>query len=1106
MAKWLDKYEQGGLVLKQKTKDNYGTKPNVNDVKVSAGPNFVGEGYTAYNWKSPAWGGQFAMGGSMPGSVGFMYARTQNPAPANGKYTKKTLASAQNGKEMKQAQFGMELMPYIAQAAVSVKNAIPSTEQIADKAKEVLKKSPTARKLANKVISYVANSNWGKEKLKNIANNVYPRGYTDMDGTSPIDKIYSAAILNKKESAREELDRDLAIPGKTFPTDSVRVDLLNQYAGLPQKYNTLKPSAYKPTMGNKNEKYVSSPQIERELMEQFDRLSDSNIKKQGFKTKKDLEEFIVKHFASKQEDPAHPGDFDYYTPMKGKGNNYVGAIPGLGRATFGLGEDEKGHYLSYYDKWDLNPYFGEYAPDQTGVTLNSKDQVGKLLLGNENEDVATKHIGNPTNVYGRIYFDKKTGKPKMQNGGEMEYYQNGLDFKPKSISKNGSKVIKDDMGQWAHPGEITEINSPDITMQGVDYPVLGISDTGDTKMMYPDQDYKFDGKKVTEYPMAQNGWLSKYTPEPMRQDATRNIQFEQSVKNTVDQYRRAIDPENQPHISKWTPKPGEIKRLEEQDRQRREENSGFLNRLAANPHVAKLQNNVLIPMFDLYTVGEGAVAAKAIAKPALKQAGKYLTEKTALKNAYKLNPKAFKPTEGMMYRGLGKEGMEDAFESGVFRAKQDVEPIMHGPFDFSKQFNKAYFSPKFDVADRYGKGYIAEVPRAASDWGKRYGKKEWSQIAQKDIPITEGKILQKDWWKGYKEVPRNKMSAPEITRGPVNWWESPTFKKNNPNYDPTKPPLNPFPKYTAENVPEELKPYLTWDTEIDWGKWNPEIPKNEKLMQEYINIENTAKNEGTWMKNYDGTPFAGTPEQFVQSRSENFKKAFPQGADVVYRGDHSHYEALRGKGEELYGKPIFTTPDKELAELYAYKESMTSPYYNPNIETVEQKLQRMYGPDMTVEKFRNEYPEIAGRILETNDGGLYELAIPKTTNELTFDAGKNLHHYLSNPEVYDKLIKEGIFPHKRPEPGIFDTDNIAKLVEKTGLDRATIKNVNDGKIADVLIHNQRPGKYAKSLRGNSGMFDMNNPNIYKALIPAVGTAGLVGASQKKHGGWLNKYK
>jgi hypothetical protein len=100
-------------------------------------------------------------------------------------------------------------------------------------------------------------------------------------------------------------------------------------------------------------------------------------------------------------------------------------------------------------------------------------------------------------------YAKKT-MPSAQNGQEMKYYQEGLDWRPKTISKNGS-VIKDDMGQWAHPGEITEINSPYITMQGVPYPVLGISDTGDTQMMYPEEEYEFDGTKVTEFPMAKNG-------------------------------------------------------------------------------------------------------------------------------------------------------------------------------------------------------------------------------------------------------------------------------------------------------------------------------------------------------------------------------------------------------------------------------------------------------------------------------------------------------------------------------------------------------------------------------------------------------------------------
>jgi hypothetical protein len=66
-------------------------------------------------------------------------------------------------------------------------------------------------------------------------------------------------------------------------------------------------------------------------------------------------------------------------------------------------------------------------------------------------------------------------------------------------------IIKDDRGQWDHPGEITEIGSNEITMEGVHYDVLGVSDTGDTKLMKPGKNYKFKGKKVTEYPMAKNG-------------------------------------------------------------------------------------------------------------------------------------------------------------------------------------------------------------------------------------------------------------------------------------------------------------------------------------------------------------------------------------------------------------------------------------------------------------------------------------------------------------------------------------------------------------------------------------------------------------------------
>jgi len=108
-------------------------------------------------------------------------------------------------------------------------------------------------------------------------------------------------------------------------------------------------------------------------------------------------------------------------------------------------------------------------------------------------------------------------------------------FKPWEISKYvEGGVIKDDMGYWNpdNHGKIVEISSSDITMEGVDQPLLGISDTGDTKLMQPGNNYKFKGKKVTEYPMAQKG-INKpiYTEDP------RKVQAYNDSLNLYNQYK-----------------------------------------------------------------------------------------------------------------------------------------------------------------------------------------------------------------------------------------------------------------------------------------------------------------------------------------------------------------------------------------------------------------------------------------------------------------------------------------------------------------------------------------------------------------------------------------
>jgi hypothetical protein len=129
------------------------------------------------------------------------------------------------------------------------------------------------------------------------------------------------------------------------------------------------------------------------------------------------------------------------------------------------------------------------------------DIVNKGVLGESKVDSEFYHLINNRNKFKDVMNYVPAAVPIAGGIGIASQMQNEEEVPG---MKDGG-VIKDDMGQWNHPGEITEIGSNQITMQGVPYPVLGISDEGDIKLMKPGKNYKFKGKKVTEFPMAKNG-------------------------------------------------------------------------------------------------------------------------------------------------------------------------------------------------------------------------------------------------------------------------------------------------------------------------------------------------------------------------------------------------------------------------------------------------------------------------------------------------------------------------------------------------------------------------------------------------------------------------
>jgi hypothetical protein len=216
------------------------------------------------------------------------------------------------------------------------------------------------------------------------------------------------------------------------------------------------------------------------------------------------------------------------------------------------------------------------------------------------------------------------------------------------------------------------------------------------------------------------------------------------------------------------------------------------------------------------------------------------------------------------------------------------------------------------------------------------------------------------------------------------------------------------------------------------------------------------------MKNADGSPFQGTPEQFVIQQSSNFKKAFgnskllnEDGSPmIVYHGSAKKFDVFDESkfqlGDSGYsGRGIYTSPSKTKANSYAL--SSRSFHTGEIIPTVYE----LYG--------------------QANN--------PIRSSEL--------------PEGYDLFNfhrKTGSVP---VEHQLLNYD--AAIANKIGM----IDRVYPDKYAAEIVFPRNT--QIKSAIGNI-LFDMSNPNIYKSVLPVFGAAGASQMREQKYGGKLNKYQ
>lgn len=329
----------------------------------------------------------------------------------------------------------------------------------------------------------------------------------------------------------------------------------------------------------------------------------------------------------------------------------------------------------------------------------------------------------------------------------------------------------------------------------------------------------------------------------------------------------------------------------------------------------------------------------------------------------------------------------------------------------------------------------------------------------------------------------------------------------------------------AGNTFQALRKGTPFKSEIDWGKWNPDTPKNKELMEEYHEIEKRTKEDGTWMKNPDGTKFDGPPELFVQMQSKAFKKAFPRGYDKIYRGASSYDgQGLTptSKSRNLKSDAHFFSEDRSQAEQYVKfgekdRETVGADYADRHSGVYEMA----YPPDTrrldldtrgsgfanielfsekTIPEFESQISELK-EIIRTSKN-----SSEKSNAAFNLDWIEELLKYIkdnpnprrvsSDAEVADFLEKYRLWAQSSDDAGFPEgmlTDDIAIFMEENPelYDRIVLRGLDDESIGDVNMINLSRAPYPKSLKGNVGTFDLSDPNVFKALVPIIGMSAAI---------------
>ena len=200
----------------------------------------------------------------------------------------------------------------------------------------------------------------------------------------------------------------------------------------------------------------------------------------------------------------------------------------------------------------------------------------------------------------------------------------------------------------------------------------------------------------------------------------------------------------------------------------------------------------------------------------------------------------------------------------------------------------------------------------------------------------------------------------------------------------------------GKSIPMSGYKYSNFKSEIDWKNWvndKSDFKNNPDVIKHLYDIEKTSKNNGTWMKNGDGSNFNGTREQFVIQQSDNYKKTYPNENEITYRGVLKNNKNISEYGDNI-DNTIFTA-NRELANRYGNR---TDDPLRPLIKSENDKtgVYELYSKNSN----NQLYLDALGDGWTSID--LSDITYKKSLlNQSIQQQKENLLRFLDNKKVYD---------------------------------------------------------------------------------------------------------